>query len=184
MLTSEQILQIVTEYGITVEMLHLAILVDEVDRPRIGTYRDIYLKYHEKFPNPKELEGLVQQKFIERLPNGKYVATNKFRDLFVDKFKASHEFFNAYPTYIKSADGKSYPLKNVDIRVFQDIYGTVIKTKSEHELVMQALHYAIHNDYGFVKIDVFIKNRMFDQIINDMNERGTSNLSTIIENDF
>lgn len=82
--------------------------------------------------------------------------TDKFTNIFVDKFKAAEEFWEAYPPFLIS-NGKRLPLTYWNTDVMREEYHKRIKgSMVEHIEVMKDLKYAVENDLVGAKMETFV----------------------------
>ena len=90
-----------------------------------------------------------------------YVLTDKFLDIFVDKYIAGNEIWNLYPSIVQSG-GRTFPLSLMDKNEFRELYFNAINgSRLEHEEVMKDLTYGIEQSLIKGKIDMFVKSEFW-----------------------
>lgn len=143
----------------------------------------MYLLYHEEYELlemykemfPTEdgsaigsigLNDLVARGFIVRASEGDgmakdFMLTDKFTEIYADKFVVGEELWSAYPSHLVKED-KTYPLTLTDEDELREKYWTKIKgMREEHEEVMKDLDFAKKNGLIQGTIKNFVGSRQW-----------------------
>ena len=189
MIKLEQIEQILAKFEITIDMFYVLYLMHINDKAQLRKYKAIVMKYRDRTLTDKEIESLLQTGLLTRLPDGSFKPTDKFVELFVDKYRAANQFWDAYPSYIKSGDGeKMLPLKLIDVQLFYELYNTTLGgVLAEHTKIMEDLRYAVKHKFPFSKIDTYVRSKQWLEV-RKIRESGIwldkNGADNNIENDF
>lgn len=180
-------LELCIKYEITIEMLTVLLLMNMHDKKKMRAYKDIALLYNPTVLNDKEKQALTNKGFLQTKAGGGYLTTRIFQDLFADKYEVANEFWNIYPGYTLSGDNR-FPLKNTDITVFRELYiRTINYLIDEHTEIVKDIQYGIDNNFGFTKIDNFVRNKQWIEIRkirNSTDKRIDTTGGTTLEHDF
>lgn len=135
---------------------------------------DLIERYKKMFPTPDNsaigsisFDDLLNRKFITEVNNkgvtpdsaAAYELTDKFTNIFIDKFECAKELWELYPSFVLS-DGKRFPLTLCDEDKFREDYAKKINfSREEHDEVIKDLKYAKDNNLIKGKIDTFVASR-------------------------
>lgn len=187
----DKMVSLCIKYGVTVEMFYVCMLIHFRNEGQYRLYREATSMFRERAEvlNSAQVTFLIQIKWIEKMANGKLKTTDTFGKFFITKNVQSTEFFMLYPSYVSGdehSERKRYPLKNVNQAAFSDMYESAIGfSAEEHEEVMDDLRFAIANNYGFVKIDSFVQNKMWVDIRKERYSTPLGDIfSTVEEKNF
>lgn len=189
MIKLQQVQAIINKLEITIDMFYVLYLMHINDKAELRRYRGIILKYREKTLTDIEIKTLEELGLLTRLHDGSFKPSDKFVELFVDKYEAANQFWNTYPAYIKTDDGsKMLPLKIMDVQIFYELYMTTIGgLLSEHAKIMEDLKYAVKHRFPFSKIDTYIRSKQWLEV-RKVRESGTlldrNGGDNTIEHDF
>jgi hypothetical protein len=125
----------------------------------------------------EHIEDLVKRGYLINLNREgsdfsakKLKVTDKFRDCIIPNSTNFDEYVQMYPGFVKSGNNSLF-LKNVDLDELKIVYNNVIKSIKEHRDMISLLEYGIRNDMVMVKIDAFLKNKVWLEIKKDK-EKG------------
>lgn len=158
MLLEESYIKFLIKHDLTQSqylLLHL------VHKKRTDLIRD----YKEKFPTDDNtmigkylIDDLVKKGFLIEKDNT-YKLTNKFLEQYVDKFTATEEIYDEYPSFFNK-DGLNIPLKGMDRNIFANLYDKAISSSVlEHIEVMEDIKFGIEQGLMNLGIDKFIKSK-------------------------
>lgn len=117
-----------------------------------------------KFLSDNEKVDLINREFLIETTDGKYKVSDKFKDLYYDKFEGGNELFELYPGFIKTNNGM-IPATAMDIIEFRVLYWNKINgSRREHEEVMKDVRYAIEHNLLRFGIEKFLKSEYWRKI--------------------
>ena len=189
MIKLKQIQDIVNKLEITIDMFYVLYLMHVNDKAELRRYKAIVTKYRERTLTDKETSTLIDMGLLGRFADGSYKPTDKFVELFVDKYQAANQFWDAYPSYIKTTEGdRMLPLKLMDVQLFYELYMTTIGgVLSEHAKILEDLKYAVKHKFPFSKIDTYVRSKQWLEV-RKVRESGTwlekNGADNTIEHDF
>lgn len=103
---------------------------------------------------------VLREKGLVRIDNlGRYVVSNKFKNLYVNKDVATEEVFRIYPPYVKQ-EGKIIAACVMDRSVFANLYNIAIMSFSEeHQEVLKDIEYGKSHKLLNIGIEKFLKSK-------------------------
>jgi len=128
----------------------LALYLLHIKKPKLITaYRDAL---GASVISPEEKDDLFKRGYMIEERNNIRV-TEKFSMEFISNYDAANEAWDAYPAYSIS-NGNTYPLKNMSITVFADLYEKVHKgVPDEHHQFVEDVKYGVMQ--GLIKVKLF-----------------------------
>lgn len=155
---------------------------------QLNKFKSLIKKYDRKPLTGAEISRLLELEYIVKQRNGTFTVGDGFASLFIDKYKAADEFWNAYPSFI-TINKKRVPLKSIDFRIFRDKYFTAINGNViEHTKILSILEYAKDQDFTFTKIETFISSKQWKEIQKErdknLDEGTITTFTNSIDNDF
>lgn len=132
----------------------------------------------------EEISDLISREMLKKTKTGYALGIKIDRSFLVydpeDDATNAIEFFNSYPNFL-SSQGRSLPLKNLQLTKFIHLY-TQLLQEEEHNVLMDDLQYGKENNLIVVKLENFIANKIFLQIREE--RKGTENNLTILGNEY
>ena len=128
---------------------------------------------------------LREKGFLRFNERNEYVISTKFLDLFTDKFTATDEIFDTYPSFVKS-NGVEIPLTAMDRNVFANMYMSAIQGNvEEHREVLKDIEYAKEHKLLTFGIEKFVTSRIWIKIREKRLATVTRlNTNTAYDNEF
>jgi DNA-binding MarR family transcriptional regulator len=149
-------------------------------------------KYKEAFPSEDGsmigkymIDDLINRGFLKENSKGNIEVTDKFLIIFVNKYIATDEIFEIYPTHT-NIHGTNVPLTPMDRNVFANLYDICIQSSiKEHLIIIEDIKYGISKDLIKIGIDKFIKSKYWlvlrKQRLEDLN---LERIDIIKDNEF
>ena len=163
MILVDRLIPFLVKHGITESQFILLYLVYLKRDDLIDVYKEKVIGGMKKIPKT-EMEFLRQKGFLEFNSHNKYVLSEMFLNLFIDKHIATDEIFAIYPSYMESM-GVQIPLTAMDRNVFANIYISAIQGNlEEHKEVIKDIEYAKQQKLLSFGIEKFLTSKMWLKI--------------------
>jgi hypothetical protein len=163
MILADRLIPFLAESGLSDRQYILLHLVYLGRKDLIELYKNTVLEGMKVIPKT-EMEVLREKGFLKFNNRNEYIIAEKFLDLFVDKFIATDEVFEAYPAFVNS-NGVDIPLTTMDRNVFANMYMSAIQGNlEEHREILKDIAFAKEQKLLNFGIEKFITSRVWLKI--------------------
>lgn len=184
MILVDRFIPFLIEAKITERQFLLLYLVYLKRNDLISLYKEKYLEGMKAIPK-KEMEDLRVKGFLVFNTRNEYIISDKFHNMFIDKFSSTDEIFEVYPAFMNH-QGVDIPLKAMDRNVFANMYIQAIQANAEeHREVLKDIEFGKDQKLLNFGIEKFVSSR-FWLVLRE--KRLTNNIkvttNTRVDNEF
>lgn len=160
MILTDKYVDFLLRHNMTPNEFLLLVLLYEKKTALVGKIQKEVLNGKPYLPKER-IEEFIKRGYLVKTQNGYQLGRN-FTDTFVDGNKATEEFYNAYPDFMRTKEGVQIPLTGMDRETFKRIYMAKIHhSVDEHLEIIKDVQYGANQNMINMGINKFLSSEQW-----------------------